>query len=114
MLYGLFAGLIIIAGILLVLIVLVQNSKGGGLAANFASANQTFGIRQTADILEKFTWYLVIAMFVLCFAATASIPGSTVKTQRESAIQKQIGNSPIFNQEFPVAGAEAQPSDSDE
>ena len=48
--------IIIIASILITLVVLVQNSKGGGLAANFASGNQTFGVRQTADFLEKLTW----------------------------------------------------------
>ena len=45
--------IIVIASILLTIVVLVQNSKGGGLAANFASGNQTFGVRQTADFLEK-------------------------------------------------------------
>ena len=47
--------LIVIASILLTLVVLVQNSKGGGLAANFATGNTTFGVRQTADFLEKAT-----------------------------------------------------------
>ena len=108
MLYGLFAVLIIIVSILLVLIVLVQNSKGGGLAANFASANQTFGVRQTADILEKWTWYLVIAIFVFCFAATSTISDNTVRVQRESAVQKQIGGSMILNQEFPVTATQGQ------
>ena len=37
---------------------LVQNSKGGGLAANFTSAGQSMGIRKTADFLEKSTWTL--------------------------------------------------------
>ncbi|MDD4828330.1 MAG: preprotein translocase subunit SecG, partial [Bacteroidales bacterium] len=56
--------LIVIASILLTLVVLVQNSKGGGLAANFATGNNTFGVRQTADFLEKATWTLAIAILV--------------------------------------------------
>ena len=52
--------LIVIASILLTLVVLVQNSKGGGLAANFATGNTTFGVRQTADFLEKATWTLLL------------------------------------------------------
>jgi len=36
--------LIVIASILLTIIVLIQNSKGGGLAANFAAGNQTLGL----------------------------------------------------------------------
>lgn len=63
--------LIIIASLLLTFIVLIQNSKGGGLAANFTSGNQTFGVRQTADFLEKATWTLAIIILVLCVAASA-------------------------------------------
>ena len=66
--------LVIIACFLQVLIVLVQNSKGGGLAANFTSAGQTMGIRKTADFLEKSTWTLAGAIFILCVVATATIP----------------------------------------
>ena len=57
--------LIIIVSILLTIVVLVQNSKGGGLAANFASGNQTFGVRQTADFLEKATWTLAAVLIGL-------------------------------------------------
>jgi len=57
--------LIVIAAILLVVVVLLQNGKDGGLATNFTSANQTLGVRQTATILEKATWYLVTFILVL-------------------------------------------------
>lgn len=63
--------LIIIASLLLTFVVLIQNSKGGGLAANFAAGNQAFGVRQTADFLEKATWTLAVIILVLCIAATA-------------------------------------------
>ncbi len=51
--------LVLIAAALLTIIVLLQNGKGGGLASNFVAGNQTFGVRQTTDILEKITWGLV-------------------------------------------------------
>ena len=51
--------LVLLASGLLTLIVLLQNGKGGGLASNFVAGNQTFGVRQTTDILEKITWGLV-------------------------------------------------------
>ena len=57
--------LIIIAAILLIVVVLLQNGKGGGLASNFVAGNQTFGVRQTADLLEKITWGLVAFIIVL-------------------------------------------------
>ncbi|MCF0168593.1 MAG: preprotein translocase subunit SecG [Bacteroidales bacterium] len=82
--------IIVIASILLTLVVLIQNSKGGGLAANFASGNQTFGVRQTADFLEKTTWVLAGTVMVLCVVATFAIP--RVKTS-SSAVRNQIENS---------------------
>jgi preprotein translocase subunit SecG len=82
--------LVIIACFLQILIVLVQNSKGGGLAANFTSAGQTMGIRKTADFLEKSTWTLAAAILILCVVATATIPRGG--GQQRSRIQTQIDN----------------------
>lgn len=62
--------LIIIAAILMVAVVLLQNGKGEGLASNFVAGNQTFGVRQTADILEKFTWILVAFILVVSIVAS--------------------------------------------
>jgi preprotein translocase subunit SecG len=84
--------LVITACFLQILIVLVQNSKGGGLAANFTSAGQSMGIRKTADFLEKSTWTLAAAILILCVVATATIPrGSTTGRSRiESQIQNAV------------------------
>jgi preprotein translocase subunit SecG len=73
--------LLIIVSIFLTLVVLVQNSKGGGLAANFAAGNQTFGVRQTADFLEKATWTLAIAILVLSLSATMFVSRGEVNTR---------------------------------
>lgn len=80
---------ILIAAILLVLIVLVQNSKGGGLAANFAGSNQMMGVRKTADFLEKATWTLAGTLLLLSVLASAAIPRDAESTQR-SLIEEQI------------------------
>jgi preprotein translocase subunit SecG len=84
--------IIIIACFLQVMIVLVQNSKGGGLAANFTSAGQSMGIRKTADFLEKSTWTLAGAILIMCVVATATIPrGSTTERSRiENSIQNAV------------------------
>ena len=84
--------IIIIACFLQVMIVLVQNSKGGGLAANFTSAGQSMGIRKTADFLEKSTWTLAGAILIMCVVATATIPrGSTTGRSRiENSIQNAV------------------------
>ncbi len=80
---------IFIAAILLVLIVLVQNSKGGGLASNFAGSNQVMGVRKTADFLEKATWTLAGSLLILSVLASAAIPRGKVEGQR-SLIEEQI------------------------
>src|SRR5512140_3242210 len=82
--------LVLIACVFQILIVLVQNSKGGGLAANFTSAGQTMGVRKTADFLEKSTWTLAATILILCVVATATIPRSS--TTPNSRIQNQIQN----------------------
>ena len=90
--------IIVVASVLLTLIVLVQNSKGGGLAANFAAGNTTFGVRQTADFLEKTTWVLAAIVLVLCVVATFFTP----RASKSAA-------SDIENQIQQAAPAEGQP-----
>ena len=66
--------LILIASILMILIVLIQNSKGGGLASGFSSSNQIMGVRKTTDFLEKATWTLAGVLVFLSIVITAFIP----------------------------------------
>ena len=71
-LFTILAVLALVGSVLITLIVLLQNSKGGGLASNFTAGNQTFGVRQTTDILEKITWGLAIFILVVSIAASFS------------------------------------------
>jgi preprotein translocase subunit SecG len=75
--------LITLASIILSLIVLVQNPKGGGLAGNIAGfSNQFMGVKQTNDVLEKGTWVFAAVIGLLCIMSTIFIPGShTIRTQ---------------------------------
>ncbi len=57
--------LIIIVCILLTLLVLIQNSKGGGLTSGLSGNAQLMGVRKTTDFLEKATWTLAVALIVL-------------------------------------------------
>ncbi|PKP51104.1 MAG: preprotein translocase subunit SecG [Bacteroidetes bacterium HGW-Bacteroidetes-1] len=83
--------LILIVSILMALIVLVQNSKGGGLASNFSASNQFMGVRQTADFLEKATWTMAVALLVLSLAASMAIPKFTASTGTfDTELRKQI------------------------
>ena len=73
----LFIILIIIACIVLSLIVLVQNPKGGGLAGNIAGfSNQFMGVKQTTDVLEKGTWIFAAVIGALCLLSVLFISGS--------------------------------------
>lgn len=63
--FNLLVALIIIVALLLVLVILAQNSKGGGLTAEMSSASQLMGARRTTDWIEKATWVLGAALFVL-------------------------------------------------
>jgi len=67
--YTIFAILIVIASILLVGVILIQKSKGGGLAANVNNYNQFMGVRKTTDFVEKATWGLAIFICVLSIAS---------------------------------------------
>ena len=99
--------LILICSVLLVLIVLVQNSKGGGLASGFSSSNQVLGVRKTTDFLEKATWTLAALVIVFCIGITSFIPrGQVVST---SDVLENV-STPISTTipDFGVAQPEAQ------
>jgi preprotein translocase subunit SecG len=96
--------LMLIASVLMVLVVLVQNSKGGGLASNFSSSNQIMGVRQTADFLEKATWTMAVAMLVLSLGASIAIPKFNAEAgQLDTELRQQIEQTtPVDFQAPPV------------
>lgn len=107
--YAFVSVLVILASILLILIVLVQNSKGGGLASNFASSNQVMGVRKTTDFLEKATWTLAGALLVLSFVAVMVLPKGEMG--RRSVIDEQMQNvmPPVSTMpSFPIADDSAE------
>ena len=87
--------LILIISFLMMLVVLVQNSKGGGLASNFSSHNQILGVRKTTDFLEKTTWTLAVLLVVFCLASSVAVShrnveGATRGTQIEVPVQNPL------------------------
>ena len=89
--YNLLVILVVIASIFMCLIVLIQESKGGGLASGFASGNQVMGVRKTTDVIEKATWGLAIAMVVFSIASVYFIPSSSsnASVMEDVAIEQQ-------------------------
>lgn len=78
--YLLLVILMVIASILMCFIVLIQNSKGGGLASGFSSSNQIMGVRKTTDFLEKATWVLATVMVVFSIVSAYTIPSASHKS----------------------------------
>ena len=107
--YTLITVLILIVSFLLILIVLVQNSKGGGLASAFQSSTQVMGVRKTTDFLEKGTWYLAGALLFFSILGSAFIPRGQAGVN-QSLIQEQINNTidPLQTPIFPNAIPEPQ------
>ena len=104
--------LVVIASVLLIFFVMIQNSKGGGLAAGFSSSNQVMGVRKTTDFLEKATWSLAGAIVVLCIVASLFIQNKPAG--KDSVIRDEIQNItmpdqnavPNFGSPIPEGGGE--------
>ncbi len=84
--------LIVITCVLLVLVVLAQNSKGGGLASGFTGGSQMMGVKKTTDFIEKLTWGLALALVIFCLGASLALSShgskdntSTLQEQAEGA-----------------------------
>lgn len=82
--------MIAIASILLILAVLVQSPKSG-MAANFGAANQTIGVRQTTDILEKFTWAMIVVIVVFSLLSTTAAPKKESEKENKSTAGQILG-----------------------
>ncbi|MEQ9423273.1 MAG: preprotein translocase subunit SecG [Cyclobacteriaceae bacterium] len=69
--FGLIISLALIVAVLLILVVLAQNPKGGGLSSQFGGqgASQIMGVKKTTDFLEKATWFLAIFLMVLAMSS---------------------------------------------
>lgn len=76
--YLLLVILMVIAALFMCFIVLIQNSKGGGLSSGFSSSNAIMGVRKTTDFLEKATWGLAAFIVVMSIATAHFMPKNAV------------------------------------
>ncbi len=100
----LFVILIVIACVFLGFVILVQNPKGGGLAANVGGfSNQFMGVKQTTDVLEKSTWVLITTVVLLClFSAFFVHRTSSVQVRDTKVNATSVPTVPSGNQQQPV------------
>ena len=73
-------------------IVLIQESKGGGLSSSFAGYNQVAGVRKTTDFIEKATWALAASMVAISIICAWVAPSATT----DSSVMENIEN-PVTN-----------------
>lgn len=99
--------LIVLASLLLIGVVLIQKSKGGGLASDYSGGNQYLGYRKTTDFIEKATWSLAIFICVLSICAAF-----TVKTPITSSGIQTTAPAPNNPAAAPVNAPAAAPSTS--
>lgn len=109
--------LIILTCTILILAVLVQNPKGGGLASGFTSGSQVMGVRRTADFLEKATWTLAVLLMVFSIATASpsgrssgnSTDGSSTTKDKAAEMEAAKKNAPAPNTASPF-GAPKTPA----
>jgi len=67
------------ASVLLVFVVLAQNSKGGGLSSQFggSGASNLIGVKKTGDLLERLTWAFAIAIMLFSLGVNLVGPSSS-------------------------------------
>jgi len=93
---GILFSLIILVCILLVLVVLIQKPKGGGLTASMSAPSQIIGVARSSDVVEKITWGLVIALLVLSIGMnlgidrTVAAADGTEQTTTTNSVEKNF------------------------
>lgn len=108
--------LILLFSVLLVLVILAQNSKGGGLTSQFggSSASNIIGVKKTGDLLEKLTWGFIVGIMVLALSTNFITPnqtGSTNEILEKAGEQAPASTPPPAGLDL---GTETAPADSAE
>ncbi len=113
-----FGILVIVASVILGLIVLIQNPKGGGLSASLGGfSNQLMGVKQTTDVLEKGTWVFAAIVGILCLISPAFTPKSGSQTNSKvteglSTQPAKAATTPAANPATTTMPGTTQPKDS--
>ena len=96
----LFGTIIILSSIILGVIVLIQNPKGGGLSSSLGGfSNQLMGVKQTTDVLEKGTWLFAGIIGALCLTSTLFIPKAGGTNSRDNLINEAPVGTPLAPQQ---------------
>lgn len=103
--------LIVLASLLLIGAVLIQKSKGGGLASDYSAGNQYMGYRKTTDFIEKATWGLAIFICVVSIFASFTIkPAKNVSSMAPAPVQTAAPAPAPASAPAPAAAPAAAPA----
>jgi preprotein translocase subunit SecG len=88
--FTLLISLIILFSALLIVLILVQNPKGGGISGEFSSsgATQMFGVQKTGDLVEQLTWGFSIAILVLVLVTNFTLSSGTTEGVQSINVEK--------------------------
>ena len=87
--FNLILALIIVLSFLLILIIMVQNPKRGGLSSSFGGDTQQIGgVIKTTDFLDKTTWILASLILVLILFSNITLNSESDNFESE-LIQNQ-------------------------
>lgn len=102
--------LIVICSVLLVLVVLAQNSKGGGLSSQFggSSTSQIMGVKRTGDLLERMTWGLAFVILLLSLGTKMAVNPQETEAATSPIIERAEEQSimPQMDTEIPSVGGD--------
>ena len=101
--------LMIIVSVFMVIIVLVQRTKGGGLNQSFASQQQIMGVRKSTDFVEKATWVLAALMLVFSLVSVAFKPAAVQGVINDSGLDQILENRSVNTQQA-APSFDAQPA----
>lgn len=111
--------LMLVISVFMIIIVLVQRSKGGGLNQSFASQAQIMGVRKSTDFVEKATWTLAALLFVFSLSSVAAFPERAAKQDggldqllENKAANQAAQQAPAFDAQAPAAQPAEAPAES--
>jgi preprotein translocase subunit SecG len=110
--------LTVIASLLMIGVVLIQKSKGGGLSSQFGGANQVMGVRRTNDFIEKTTWWLAAAIGILAVISVFVMPRNIIQSNSRVVAPQAVEqtkaadfNTNVATPEAPAATLPVQPAE---
>lgn len=97
--------LTLLSALLMIGVVLIQKSKGGGLSSSFAGSNQLMGVRRTNSFIEKVTWGLAAAIAVFAILSTFCMPNTVATAGPRVKAPTTVEQSADYDSQLPSAPA---------